>query len=665
MTFVYTLLTALALLLLLQVEIRRRVLRANGAFNYLPQNSPIRREGGLGSLQCFDARRLSGANLILLLLCEDDLFFEHHGFNWRELANRIKAFTRGERIAGGSSISQQVVKRLFLQRTSKIIRKLLEVPYTFWLERSYSKDQILSLYLSNIFFGIQIMGLRDAALAYFGKEPQDLTNQEALLLFISIPSPIRSLREICVNRRITQLDFKKAYWKFKDLLRILEVMTQSRGGDNSTFDFAAAKDWMRRYSRFEPTRACSDHAHERISLRSLILVADLVRLARNLPARTPSQVRSCREILPREFREILEAGILHTHSSTPRRSVIAPPNDWGRMIRLASWHGMILPLWECLSRCEIAMPSEAIAPFKLEVERRMVRLTQIQIATDRIADAIQQHGLRVLFIKGLALKQLVGASVTASDPGDIDLLVKHDDFADLHTKLTECGFTPLHRLKPRQCARVLACGEGLTYLNSDDLHVDVHTAIGTPYGDTLSRPDPFEHTSSLPNGVITFSPDYYVTYLALHGLKHRWSRLSWVLGYAMLAERITSAEWEQIFLEAQRRQVYRPILLANFLAQELFEINLGSAMQPYFTRDIVELTGKFIDRYFETQAQRLLHDLVRFSRVFDTRRQSLAYFWTRVTRPGSSDLSNTNGFLQKMFPLIQKGGRFLKIWKTA
>ena len=661
----HTLFVLFTLIALLVVETGRRVRRARTVYRYLPQNSPIYREGGLGSKQLLRSETLPGSILILLLLCEDDLFFEHRGFNFRELKNRLKAFRRGGPIAGGSSISQQVVKRLFLQRTPRWLRKILEIPFTLWLEVSFTKDEILSLYISNIFLGIQVMGLRDAALAYFGKEPQELSVQESLLLFISIASPIKSLREISVNSSITAVDFRRAFWKLKDLYRIQHVLAAHLPNPDRDLSYQDAKVFMRNFSQFDPNTACSDGVEEILFRRALVALADLLRISRNLPHRTPSQVRSCREILPREFREVLEAGILHTRTSTPRRSIMAAPNDWDRMLKIAAWHGMVLPLWESWSQRQRDLPDDVLALFQNEVQRRMIRLTQIQSLTEQLKHAVDQNGLGVLFIKGLALIQLSQVANTASDPGDIDLLVKAPEFAELHRILGQNGFAPLFTLTPAQRERILADGEGIAYTNSDGLHVDVHTLISSAIGEIVSLDRAIDQAVSLPSGMRTLAAEMYVPYLALHGLKHRWSRVSWVLAYACLVERSGIINWEAVFSYASEQNVVKPILLANFLAQELFEVDLGPAMQLRFSKQIVELAGQFIDRYFETPTQKVLNDYLRLKRAFDTRRQSSAYFWSRLFHPGSSDIANADGFLQKMFPLLQKGGRFLKLWKTA
>ncbi len=114
---------------------------------------------------------------------EDHRFYNHPGIDiiaiGRALINDIKAF---ELVEGGSTITQQLSKNIYFTQEKSFIRKIAEVFMAFDIERNYSKDEILELYVNTSYFGEGYTGIREASLGYFGKEPQNLSDSEAVML---------------------------------------------------------------------------------------------------------------------------------------------------------------------------------------------------------------------------------------------------------------------------------------------------------------------------------------------------------------------------------------------------------------------------------------------------------------------------------------------------
>ena len=92
---------------------------------------------------------------------------------------------------GGSTITQQLAKNLFLTQERTITRKLQEAMLALWLERKFSKTQILELYLNRVYFGSGAYGIEQASLRYFGKSARHITLAEAALLAGLVKSPSR------------------------------------------------------------------------------------------------------------------------------------------------------------------------------------------------------------------------------------------------------------------------------------------------------------------------------------------------------------------------------------------------------------------------------------------------------------------------------------------
>lgn len=125
-----------------------------------------------------------------VIVAEDGTFFEHDGIDWYEVEESIKKnLEKGRAARGGSTISQQLVKNLYLSTSKDPIRKLKEMIITLRLERVLTKQRILEIYLNVIEWGNGIFGAEAAAQRYFGKSASELTRDEAARLAAIIPSP--------------------------------------------------------------------------------------------------------------------------------------------------------------------------------------------------------------------------------------------------------------------------------------------------------------------------------------------------------------------------------------------------------------------------------------------------------------------------------------------
>ena len=124
-----------------------------------------------------------------VLTGEDQRFFHHHGFDWREIhLARAQAGPDGE-VRGASTISMQCARSLFLWQGRSWVRKGLEAYYTFWLELLVPKRRILELYVNVIEMGDGIYGLEAAARAHYGAAPSALTREQCAMLAALLPAP--------------------------------------------------------------------------------------------------------------------------------------------------------------------------------------------------------------------------------------------------------------------------------------------------------------------------------------------------------------------------------------------------------------------------------------------------------------------------------------------
>lgn len=134
--------------------------------------------------------RISKHLVNAVIVSEDGMFFEHEGVDWYEIGESIeKNFERGKAARGGSTISQQLSKNLYLSTSKDPVRKLKELIITLRMERMLSKRRILEIYLNVIEWGDGIFGAETAAKKYFGKSASQLTREESAQMAAVIPSP--------------------------------------------------------------------------------------------------------------------------------------------------------------------------------------------------------------------------------------------------------------------------------------------------------------------------------------------------------------------------------------------------------------------------------------------------------------------------------------------
>jgi penicillin-binding protein 1A len=123
---------------------------------------------------------------------EDRRFYDHHGVDPVGMSRALlRDLIGGSSIEGGSTLTQQLAKNLFLTQERTLSRKIQEAILAFWLERRYSKDQILELYLNRVYFGSGAYGVEAAAQKYFGKSARFVTLSEAAVLAGLMKSPTK------------------------------------------------------------------------------------------------------------------------------------------------------------------------------------------------------------------------------------------------------------------------------------------------------------------------------------------------------------------------------------------------------------------------------------------------------------------------------------------
>jgi monofunctional glycosyltransferase len=126
-----------------------------------------------------------------IVLSEDWSFYQHEGIDVEQMKVALEEMVQEKRFRGASTITQQMVKNVFLSSSRTLWRKLHELILAQKVEKALTKDRILEIYLNVIEFGPEIYGIKAAAQHYFRKHPSALTPRESAFLAMLLPSPKR------------------------------------------------------------------------------------------------------------------------------------------------------------------------------------------------------------------------------------------------------------------------------------------------------------------------------------------------------------------------------------------------------------------------------------------------------------------------------------------
>ena len=126
---------------------------------------------------------------VAVIASEDQRFLNHHGFDYQAIEQAARHNRTGKRMHGGSTITQQTAKNVFLWPGRSWLRKGLEAYFTVLIEMMWSKERIMEVYLNSIEMGNGIYGAQAVAKEHFGKEAAELSRDDCALIAATLPNP--------------------------------------------------------------------------------------------------------------------------------------------------------------------------------------------------------------------------------------------------------------------------------------------------------------------------------------------------------------------------------------------------------------------------------------------------------------------------------------------
>lgn len=178
--------------------------------------------------------QLSNHVLMAVIASEDTSFFSHKGVDYHELKEAVKKDWEEKKWArGGSTITQQVVKNVYLGRQKTLWRKFKEFFWAGELEKNLTKSEILNFYVNMVEWGPGIYGIREASEHYFGVHPSLVTAKQAAFLAMLLPSPIK-YHSYFEKKELSP-------WASKRVGQVLRVMNRMGFVDDETYKEALAE----------------------------------------------------------------------------------------------------------------------------------------------------------------------------------------------------------------------------------------------------------------------------------------------------------------------------------------------------------------------------------------------------------------------------------------
>jgi hypothetical protein len=266
----------------------------------------------------------------------------------------------------------------------------------------------------------------------------------------------------------------------------------------------------------------------------------------------------------------------------PLRILAAELQDWDSLFALAQAHRVAPALFLCLTGLEIPMPEGAHRRFQAEYERNLLHNLASAAELITLLDLFHEAGIRAMPFKGIVLAAAAWGDLSSRPGGDLDLLIEEQNIDQAARLLSERGYQLQTALHPDGTQVEPENREYLFERPSDGLKVELRWWLDMIYGRFgrnlgLDWVWPHRATASVAGAVVpTLGPDTALLILCMHGCKHGWSRLVWIMDVARMADASPGLGWDALIHEGQRLGLGRALALGMLLAHQV----AGTALPP-------------------------------------------------------------------------------------
>ena len=173
-----------------------------------------------------------------LIASEDASFYFHKGFDWDEIKDSLeKSMDAGRWVRGGSTITQQLAKNLYLSKDKSLIRKMKEFFISKEIEKKLTKTQIIEKYFNVVEFGKNIYGIRKASQHYFQKSPSELTPAEGAYLISLLPNPVKYSSSFQANKELSRYNKSRVNRTLSLLLLQGKISQEEHDSESARVDY--------------------------------------------------------------------------------------------------------------------------------------------------------------------------------------------------------------------------------------------------------------------------------------------------------------------------------------------------------------------------------------------------------------------------------------------
>jgi hypothetical protein len=309
-------------------------------------------------------------------------------------------------------------------------------------------------------------------------------------------------------------------------------------------------------------------------------------------------------------------------SQTPQtldriRTMLQQPVRWASVIALADQHGTTSLLYECLARIGEEIPGDEIRPLKQRYQTNLHKALLVAKELIRILERLEVLGVEVMPYKGVALAETVYGDIALRQPGDIDLLIRPEDWPRIKDAVRELGYTPHAPLSAAEERAYLRSGYECAFDSATGRNLlEVQWALQPRfYAVDIDMEGLFQRAVTVTvagRRMKTPSPEDLLLVLSLHAAKHVWNRLIWLCDIARIVN-LPNLDWDRILSQARELGIVRILGVTLLLANCLLETAIPTAVES-------ELSG---DRMASALADKIAPNIAGRT-SYDT--ESLAYF---------------------------------------
>ena len=266
------------------------------------------------------------------------------------------------------------------------------------------------------------------------------------------------------------------------------------------------------------------------------------------------------------------------------RSLLEEPIHWLSLFDLAGRHGVQQLLYEALAGISTSIPADELRPLQQDHQLNLRKALLLSRELLRIVEHLSALGIEAVPYKGLALAEVIYGDIALRQSGDIDLLIRPQDFHRVRDAVREIGFTPHSPLSAAQERAYLKSGYECSFDGAAGPNLlEVQWAIQPKfYAIDFNLAGIFERAVTVNvagQPMKTPSPEDLLLVLSAHAAKHIWGRLIWLCDLARIM-RLPNLNWQWIAQQAQELGILRILSVTVTLANRMLKAEIPSAAIP-------------------------------------------------------------------------------------